>query len=173
MLKIEEIEKILNEDQGKKKDLGVITDSIANEIKGSIEKRVQQLKDKLNKLLERKKEILWVPLTKAETLEAAKSALQENRRLYLDEFLVKHLSNCQIQNVDNPLSPRTLFLDIFHRDDYWKLAYWIITEKDLEKAAETLPDIGLSSTERNAQIKKIDMEIAGLKVRIEKELKNL
>ena len=92
-----------------------------------------------------------LPLTKAETLSMAKEALKENKRLYLNEFLAKHLSDCQTQNVDAPLSPRSM-MAASGREDYWKLGYWILQEEDLERAAETLPDIGLSFAEKNAQI---------------------
>ena len=61
----------------------------------------------------------------------------------------------------------------FDRDDYWKLAYWILREEDLERAVETLPDIGLSFAEKDIQIKKIDKEIAAFESQIEKELKKL
>ena len=173
MSKQEEIQKILEEDERKKKGINAITDNFASKITGAIQKRVQQIKDKLIELLEKKKELLRLPLTKTETLEMAKSALRENRRLYLDEFLAKHLSDCQTQNVDAPLSPRSFSIGYFGRDDYWKLIYGIITEKSLEKAAETLPDIGLPAAEREAKTKKIDDEIAALESQIEKELKKL
>lgn len=173
MLKHEEKVKILEEDQRRKKIIDTITDNVAIEIKDAIQKKVQGIKNKLIGLLEEKREILSLPLTKAETLEMAKSALRENRRLYLDEFLAKHLSDCQTQNVDAPLSPRSFQLGCFFNDDYWKLIYAIIKEEDLEKAAKTLPDVGLSSAERNAQIKALDAKIAALEGQIEKELKKL
>jgi hypothetical protein len=172
MLKQEEIQKILDKDQEKRRAINTIADDLASKIKGTIQKKVQPLKDKLNELLERKKELLRLPLTKAETLEMAKEALKENKRLYLNEFLMKHLSDCQTQNVDAPLSPGSM-MAASGRDDYWKLAYWILREEDLEKAIEILPDIGLPFAEKDVQIKKIDKEIAAFESQIEKELKKL
>jgi hypothetical protein len=172
MLKQEEIRKILDGDQERKRTINTAADDLASEIKGTIQKKISQLKEKLNELLERKKEVLLLPLTKAETLSMAKEALKENKRLYLNEFLAKHLSDCQTQNVDAPLSPRSM-MAASGREDYWKLGYWILQEEDLERAAETLPDIGLSFAEKNAQIQKIDKEIAAFESQIEKELKKL
>lgn len=173
MLNQEELQKVYDKDGEKKKNINATADDFASKAINAIQKKVQQIKNKIIELIEKKRELLGLPLTKAETLEMAKTALRENRQLYLDELLAKHLSDCQTQNVDAPLSPRSISISYFGRDDYWKLIYGIITEESLEKAAKMLPDIGLPAAERDAKIKKIDEEIATLESQIEKELKKV
>lgn len=123
--------------------------------------------------IDKKDEIRRSPRSKAETLQMAKEALRANKKeWFLDGVLVPHLRDLQIQKV-NPLSPRDFRVYSFHPEDIWKIAYGVITEEDLEEAAKNLPDIGLSTAEREVQIKKLDAEIEALEAQIEKELKKL
>jgi hypothetical protein len=63
---------------------------------------------------------------------------------------------------------------LFTERNIWKLAYQIITESDVRAAIEMLPDpdIGISSSERTRQIKKLESEISALENQAE-ELKKL
>jgi hypothetical protein len=46
--------------------------------------------------------------------------------------------------------------------DAWKLFFFAVSEKDLEEAVASLPDIGMSAVERKEEIEKIDIKISGL-----------
>ena len=48
MLKQEEIRKILDGDQERKRTINTAADDLASEIKGTIQKKISQLKEKLN-----------------------------------------------------------------------------------------------------------------------------
>jgi phage-related minor tail protein len=171
MLKPEEIEKEMNKDRNRGKGIGVMADALMSKTKETIQKKVEQFKKKINELIDKKYDLLQSPFSKAEILEMAKEALREGKKQLFDEFLVKHMRDCQNRQ-------DLIFLDrslgnYFDQHRAWKLIHLIITEKDLEKAAEMLPDIGISESERNAQIKALDTEIAALEAQIEKELKKV
>jgi hypothetical protein len=63
---------------------------------------------------------------------------------------------------------------LFTDRNIFKLAYQIIKEDDVRACVEMLPDpdIGISSSDRAAQIKKLDAEIAALESQVE-DLKKL
>ena len=53
-----------------------------------------------------------------------------------------------------PFSEAALNTTVFAADDYYRLLYYIVTEKDIEQAIALLPDIGLSEKEKEARCKK-------------------
>lgn len=173
MLKIEEIQKIREEDQKKLREVNKLTDETVGRRTDKIQKKAQGLKDKIQELIDKKGEIFSAPRSKAETLELALDALRENwKKFFFEELLVPHLRDCQT-GVDTFLSPDRIRVHLFTERNIWRLAYQIITEEDVKKAAAMLPDIGISCAERDAQIKKLDLEIAALERQVQKELENL
>ena len=173
MLKLEEIQKIREEDQKKLREVNKITDETVGTRTDKIRKKAQSFKDKIQGLIDKKGEIFNAPRSKAETLELALDALKENwKKFFFEELIVPHLKDCQTGR-DTFLNPSTIRVHLFTERNIWWLAYRIITEEDVKKAAAMLPDIGISCAERDAQIKKVDLEIAALERQIQKELENL
>jgi ElaB/YqjD/DUF883 family membrane-anchored ribosome-binding protein len=170
MLKDHEIEKIKQEDE---KKLGIVNaraDDVARDKAAAIQEKSKSLKERIQKLIDKKHELLTAPLTKSETLELAKEALREGRKeVFFDNVLVPHLRACQ-QRKYSFLDRGASSLHLLPPEHAWKLLYWVITEKDLLEASQNLPDDGLPEAEREAQIKKVDGEIAALVNQIEKEL---
>jgi hypothetical protein len=171
-MKPEDVQKTWEKDQEKLRAVDTAANDITKLTMDRVQKRSQTLKDKIRELIEKKREVLNQPHTKVELLEMAKDALREYKKEFFDEMLASHLRACQNPEGGHILAPLHI-QRLFSRDDEWKLFYWIVTEGDLEKAMKTLPDIGLSTVEKNAEIKKLDTEIAALGEQIEKELKKL
>ena len=96
MLKDHEIEKIKQEDE---KKLGIVNaraDDVARDKAAAIQEKSKSLKERIQKLIDKKHELLTAPLTKSETLELAKEALREGRKeVFFDNVLVPHLRACQ------------------------------------------------------------------------------
>jgi hypothetical protein len=169
MLKQEEIDKIRQEDGKKLERVMVMTEDIVKGKTAAIHEKSQSLKERIQKLLDKKHELLTAPLTKSETLELAKDALREGRKeIFLDGILMPHLRACQ-ERKDSFLDRGASSVRLLRPEHAWKLLYWVITEKDLVEAAPSLPDDGLAEGEREAQIKKVDGEIAALVKQTEKE----
>ena len=174
MLKQEEIVKIREADSKKLGKADAITDEVVGKRTGEIRKKGQILRDKLLEKIDKKAEVLSLPYSRAETLELALDALKENRKKwFFDELLVPHLKDCQVGR-STFLDPNVNRVYLFTDRNIWKLAYQVITENDVRAAIEMLPDpdIGISSSDRAAQIKKLDAEIAALEGQVE-DLKNL
>jgi hypothetical protein len=176
MLKQEEIVKIKGEDSKKILSVANIEDAVLGARTSEIRKKFQAIKDKIQTLIDKKAEVLSLPYSKAETLELALDALKENRKKwFFDELLVPHLKDCQeARGGATFLDPNNVRVHLFTERNIWKLAYQIITESDVRAAIEMLPDpdIGISSSERTRQIKKLESEISALENQAE-ELKKL
>jgi hypothetical protein len=171
MLDQDELNKIQSEDMKKLGKINTKADEIVAKAVDEIQRRCQILRDKIKELIDKKSVMLRSPRSKPEVLELAKEALRKNRKdLFLDGVLVSHLKDAQNQH-DIALHPDSVRMGICGGRNFWKLAYCIITEEDIEEAVKALPDIGLSENERDAQVKKIDEEIANLESQVEKELK--
>jgi len=170
MLKQQEIDEIRQEDE---KKLGIVNaraDDLARDRASAVHEKSERLKEKIKKLLDKKREILTAPLTRSETLELAKDALREGRKeWFLDGVLMPHLIAVQ-KRQNTFLNPAASRVSLLPPEHAWKLLYWVITEKDLEEASQGLPDDGLAEVEREAQIKKVDAEISALMGQIEKEV---
>jgi DNA repair exonuclease SbcCD ATPase subunit len=173
MLKIEEIQKIREMDQRKLGEVNSITDGIVGARVGKIRKKAESLKAKIQELIDKKAETFTLPRSREETLELALDALKENwKKFFFEELLVPHLKDCQT-GMTSFLNPDNVRVHLFTERNIWRLAYQIITEEDVKKAVEMLPDTGISSTDRDAAIKKLDLEILALEREIKKELENL
>ena len=169
MLKQEEIVKIRGEDQKKLGKVDNVTDEIVGRWTGEIRKKGQILRDKLLEKIDKKAEVLSLPYSKAETLELALDSLKENRKKYfLEDLLVPHLKDCQTGRATF-LDPNVNRVYVATERNLWKLVYRIITEDDIKAAIEMLPDpdVGISSSARTQQIKKLDAEIAELEAQVE------
>lgn len=174
MLKQDQIVKIRESDTKKLGKVDNVTDEIVGRRVDEIRKKGQALKDKLQEKIDKKAEVLSLPYSKAETLELALEALKENRKKwFLEDLLVPHLKNCQL-GLSTFLDPNTLSVHIAKERNIWKLFYRIVAEEDIKAAIEMLPDpdIGISSSARTQQIKKLDLEIAELESQVE-DLKKL
>jgi hypothetical protein len=172
-LKQDEIVKIKSEDSKKLVNLENVTGEVVGRRTDEIRKKGQALKDKLQEKIDKKAEVLSLPYSKADTLELALDALKENRKKwFFDELLVPHLKDCQTGR-STFLDPNVNRVHVATERNLWKLVYRIITEDDIRAAIEMLPDdVGISSSARTQQIKKLDLEIAALESQVE-DLKKL
>jgi len=173
MLEWNEIDKIRADDVKKMEKIKGKADEIAGQKMAAIQKKGEDLKNKLAELIEKKGNLFMSPCSKPELLELAKKALREGRQnLFFDGVLIPHLGAAQ-KHQAIALSPGDVQRNLCSERNVWKLAYCFITESDIEKAVEALPDIGLSEVERTAQVKKLDSEIMVLENQIENELKKI
>ncbi len=172
MLNQEKIISSREEDLRKQKSLDLQMEDLKKAGMVALQKKYENLKKKLTEILDKKAEIYQAPMTKSEILEISKQALRKYwKENSLEGFLVQHLQNA-MERKNIPLDPSHVRLELFGRgrdDDAWKLVYWIITEKDLEKAASLLPNTGLPAIERDAQIKALEEEISELEACLKKE----
>ena len=129
-----------------------------------IQEKTKILSDKLHSLTRQKINILRSPLPKSELLELAKEAWKETRRrLLFDEFLVPFLKIAQDRREVQ------FFENIHLRIDFLKAVYCIFTAEDIEEAVKALPDDGLSESEIEAEVKKLDKEMAALQNELRKK----
>jgi hypothetical protein len=169
----DKINKIRNEDTEKLDRVQSKVNEIIANVTDAIQKKCKVLKDKIAEKIEKKADILISPRSKGEVLKLAKEALRKNRKeLFFGEVLIPHLMDVQ-NHVDIALHRESMRRGICSEKNFYKIAYLLITEKDLEEAIEALPNIGLSENEKDAQIKELDEEIAALGSQIEKELKKV
>lgn len=174
MLKQEDIVKIKSADSKKLVKVDNVMEEMVGRRADEIRKKGQDIKDKLQEKIDKKAEVLSLPYSKAETLALALDALKEYQKKYfLEDLLVPHLKDCQTGRA-NFLDPNVNRVHVATERNLWKLVYRIITEDDIKAALEMLPDpdIGISSSARTQQIKKLDAEIAELESQIE-EIKKL
>jgi hypothetical protein len=172
MLKPEDVDKIRSEDHRKLEKIGKVADEIAKSKVTTIQEKTQSLKQKIQELIDKKGDLFRSPRSKAETLKLAKDVLKTQKENFFKEVLVSHLKNFQLQHTGF-LDSATLRVHLFTENNAYRFVYWMLSEEDIEKAAQLLPDIGLSEKERELEIQKIDSEISALEDQIEKELKKI
>jgi hypothetical protein len=169
----DEINEIRHQDEEKLKTVQRKADEIVMIRADAIHKRAQKSKDRIQELIDKKHNIFDQPFSKSYTLELLKTALRKkNKEWFFDNVLVPHARDCQI-HASGPLSEPAMRLNIGNPDKVWKMMYHLITDKDLEEAVATLPDIGMSIQEKEAAITAIDKEIEALQSQIETELKKV
>jgi hypothetical protein len=172
MLRPEDIDKIRSEDHRRLEKINKVADEIAKSKVTVIQEKTQSLKQKIQELIDKKGDLFRSPRSKAETLALAKNILKTQKENFFKDILVNHLRNFQIQR-DDFLSPVTLRVNLFTENNAYRFVYWMLSEEDIEKAAQMLPDIGLSEKERELEIQKLDSEISALEDQIEKELRKV
>ena len=139
---------------------------------GKLKDRYLGLVEKLHKLQNKKYEIQKQPRTKDDLLKEAKEQLRRKKKeILVDKMLLPHFQGCQ-QRQAGGLTEAELRVRIFEHDEFWRLLYLIITEKDIEDVIGLLPDgVGLSESDKKAECEKIDREILKIGEVIEKEFK--
>ena len=133
-----------------------------NEIK---QQRAEELQTRLDALLAKMKSLqeeelalCKMPIQRKEFLELAKDQLRDMRTDALGEMLLPHLQECQ-ENNTTPLQPSALKLTVMAEKNLWRLFYVGLTEKDLKKLVNSLPDIGISDFDRNDRLAGVTAEI--------------
>ncbi len=168
----DEINEIRHEDQRKLETVKNITDTAIARKRDEIDIKAQRIKDRIQELVDRKGEVFDQPYSKSYTLELLKRGLKEKRKEWFCGALAQHARDCQV-HAAGPLDEANVRLGLGDERKIWKMVYAIISEEDLEEAVATLPDIGMSVAEKEAEIKKIDAEIETLKRQIKIELDKL
>jgi hypothetical protein len=167
------LNEVIDDDSKKINELNDISIDIEKRKLGELQDHHQKIKTKILQLQEEKQELYRAPFTKEELLKIAKEELRKKRSEWgINRGLVLHLKSCQAAGVF-PFDQVALRTSVFPESQAWKLAYFCITEKDIEEAIALLPDIGVSLEEREEKIKKIDKEISRLSGLLEKEFKEV
>ncbi len=109
-----------------------------------------------------------MPVQRKEFLEIAKDQLADMRADALGEMLLPHLQECQENNTP-PLQPSALKLTVMAEKNLWRLFYIGLTEKDLKKLVNSLPDIGISDKERVDKLAEVTAKIKGISDVLETE----
>ena len=147
---------------GEARDTLLAAQRHVNEIK---QQRAEELQTRLDALLAKMKSLqeeelvlAKMPVQRKEFLEIAKDQLRDMRTDALGEMLLPHLQECQENNTP-PLQPAALKLTVMAEKNLWRLFYVGLTEKDLKKLVNSLPDIGISDFDRNDRLAGVTAEI--------------
>jgi hypothetical protein len=124
-----------------------------------VENQYNEILDKIKGLQTEKEKLLVAPMSKEELLRLAKEQFNLQRERSLIDGLIDHLKGCQT-GIIRPFDPDKIRYS-FPADMGLLLFYFVITEKDIERAVSALED-GITEEEREKKIKEIDKEIAGL-----------
>jgi hypothetical protein len=151
------------------KEIVTAKDEIVARKIDKIQRHYQGLETQLQKLRDRRTELLTEPATREETLEQAKSRLQGGKKAFIVSLLADHLTFCQ-ESCVAPFSDLDLKMHLFDESKAWKLFFFSVTEGDLDEAFKSLPKIGISQADRDAAVKKIDDEIAAIRKEIDQDL---
>jgi len=168
----EERTEIRNKDRDILKNVARDGEEIVARQMDEIQKKYKKIEARIKELKEQKSEFLSGAVTKAEILETAKERLRSGKKSFIQQLLGEHLKQCQAANV-LPFVNMHLKMRMLDPDQAWKLFFFAVTEKDVEEAVALLPDIGISASAREAEIKKIDREISRLSKVIKDDLEAL
>ena len=129
----------------------------------AIQKKHNEIEQKIKALQEEKAELLTGETTKNEVIKNALSQLKVRRNELIEYCLKPALESCKASN----LTPFTghLLSDEKARD----IIYLVLTEKDIKEAVSGLPDTGLTEEERKTKVKQIDQEISQLLANLKAE----
>jgi len=132
-----------------------------------VERRYNEITAKIKALTDEKHELMRAPMTKEELLVLAKNNLRGHKEAMLRDILAGHLKECQTARAF-PFDP-SIIHRTFDEAKGWRLAYFAISEKDVEEAVGQLEAVGIPEAERTAKLEKIDKDIAELSSMAEKE----
>jgi chaperonin cofactor prefoldin len=159
------------------KNQGILQDSIRTRDElierktDKIRRQYEQIEEEIKSLQDEKQRFFEMAITKEEVLKIAKDQLRQGREHFIDHLLSDHLKGCQDRNA-LPFKDSTLRIHLLSPERAWKLFYFAVSEKDLEKAVELLPDIGTPASEREAAIEKINAKIHELQKNLKDELQD-
>lgn len=162
---VREDRKILQNLEGKVETIKGVRLTEIESLYNGIKARIKELQDK-------KHDVIREPINKEEFLKGALHQLNEERRDAFKSILQSTLEAAHLANT-MPFSVLGLKRKIERGENLGKLVFLCITGEDLKEAVASLPDIGISNAEREAKIKEIDNEIAGLSSRLEKEFRKI
>lgn len=151
------------------KDSINIRDEIVTRKTDKIQKQYEQIEGEIRALQEEKQKFFEMPITKEEVLKIAKNQLRQGRELFIERLLSEHLKISQDRNAP-PFTDSTMSVHLMPPEHAWKLFFFAVSEKDLEKAVDLLPDIGTPKSERDTEIQKINKKIAKLQKSLKEDL---
>lgn len=128
-----------------------------------IQKKHNEIEQKIKVLQDEKTELLTGEITKNELIKDALSQLKMRRSELIEYYLKPHLESCKGAN----LAPFTghLLPDEKARD----IVYLVLTEKDIKEAVSGLAETGITEEERKTKAKQIDQEISQLLANLKAE----
>jgi hypothetical protein len=151
------------------KDSINIRDEIVTRKTDKIRKQYEQIEAEIKALQEDKQRFFEMPITKEELLKNAKDQLRQHREFFIERLISDHLKACQERN-SVPFATTNMKVHLMNADNAWKLFYFAVSEKDIERAVGLLPEIGTSAAEREGEIKKINEKIAKLQKSLKEDL---
>jgi hypothetical protein len=167
---MEDREKAFRQQEGMMSQLENKTQAMKDKRLAEIQGHTDKIKAEVQKLRSERDALLKAPINKEDLLQQAKKTV-ESRREEIIQFLAVHFKECQGNHdlLFNDISMRNHRLGL-GPEDVWKLLFLCITDEGIERAISTLPDIGLRSGEREAQLKKIDNRVNKLLKDLDSEL---
>lgn len=160
-----------DKNQGILKDSIRTRDEIIERKTDKIRKQYEQIEAEIKALQEKKQRFFEMPITKEELLKNAKDQLKQHREFFIERLISDHLKMCQDRN-SLPFTNINMKVRLMDADNAWKLFYFAVSEKDIERAVDLLPEIGMPAEEREAAIAKINKKIEGLQTRLKDDLES-
>jgi hypothetical protein len=155
----EEIKRIRAVDQETLKTFMRKADTLKGQELDKLAKEYDEIRAKVQSLMDEKGDVLRSPMSKAELLEYAKGRLNTVQRDAIS-FLKGHLNACLLGH-SMPFYELAM-KDMFGEEKAYRLLWLFLQEKDIEPIVDSLEEVGLSAAERTVKIKQIDSEIAAL-----------
>lgn len=150
------------------KEVSTNSQTIISKKVDEILKRHEAIEGRIRELQAEKRDFLSKPPTKKEWAEIIKASVH-GQKGHLVMLLSEHLAECQGRNV-MPFNSRPM-REITEEKNLWRLFVMALTDADVDAMVDGLPDIdGISQTQREAEIKRIDDEIEQLSKEIKGEL---
>lgn len=134
--------------------------------------RYAVLKEQLRSLQSERTALCRHPVSKEEFLEKAKEQLQSGKDSLIERLVREMLAGCQQRNA-LPFNITGMRLTMFPQEKAWELFFLACTEEHLEKAVAQLPDIGISTKDREAKLKELDAEISRIMQALKDDLESL
>jgi DNA repair exonuclease SbcCD ATPase subunit len=133
-----------------------------------IQKTYDNLEGQIRDLQEQKSRYLEGAMTKEETLQVAREALEQGRKDVL-QHIIRYIETYR-QRGATPFRQSDVSVHLYPAEKAYRLFYFAISDKDIEEAVSALDEGGMPASEREAKIAEIEEKIQDLRRQIEKEL---
>ena len=134
-----------------------------------IEKEYDQIENQVVELEEQKIKTAKGPLLRSEVRTLVKNKFRILREEALGILLKDTVENCQKFN-SAPFDGPGFRVNVLTGKNLFKFIFLALTEEDIDNAVAKLPDIGMSASEKQVEIKKLNKAISKVVNGLDKEL---
>ena len=164
-------QKVREQNKDIRKEIADKTETIQGKKIQAIRDRHDKIREQVDELIKEKDELLTGPISKVELLTLAKEQYAKHRKEFaVDGLLKNHLAACQKSGRAFPFEPTEIKVHSMIELNLWRLFFLVFTPKDIEEVIATLPDIGISTEEREKKIKEIYKKVKHLTGQLDEEL---